>query len=181
MVGLVCWGVGSLAEPVPESPAMPGEGAGRRAQLLAKVAGEWKVALVDFGGRNNLQHFRDLKLGTLDLTAADMGVVSDLLLGDELGPRGCSVILSSAIRCCGGSAISWGTMTTPVRTSDPPQPSPAEPGGGECSGRCRRIQKVEMRVLFEFIDNRRTCFCAQSLHAASPDSGEYRPDIRGRR
>src|SRR5258708_611529 len=67
-------GVGSLAELEPENP-------GRRARLVAKTAEEWKVALVDFGGRNNLLHFRDLKVGTLDLTTADMDAVSDLLLG----------------------------------------------------------------------------------------------------
>jgi hypothetical protein len=55
--------------------------AGRRAALVEKAAGDWKNALVDLGGRNNLLHYRDLKLGTLDLTAADPGVVSGFLLG----------------------------------------------------------------------------------------------------
>jgi hypothetical protein len=70
-----------LAELEPENPVELGEVAGRRARLVAKAAEDWKVALVDFGGRNNLLHFRDLKVGTLDLTTADMGVVRDLLLG----------------------------------------------------------------------------------------------------
>ena len=42
---------------------------------------DWKNALVDLGGRNNLLHYRDLKLGTVDLTAADREAVSGLLLG----------------------------------------------------------------------------------------------------
>jgi very-short-patch-repair endonuclease len=54
---------------------------GRRAGLVQKAAGDWKNALVDLGGRNNLLHYRDLKLGTLDLTTADRDVVSGLLRG----------------------------------------------------------------------------------------------------
>ena len=53
----------------------------RRAGLVQKAATDWKNALVDLGGRNNLLHYRDLKLGTLDLTTADRDVVSGLLLG----------------------------------------------------------------------------------------------------
>ena len=53
----------------------------RRAGLVQKAATDWKNALVDLGGRNNLLHYRDLKLGTFDLTAADRDVVSGLLLG----------------------------------------------------------------------------------------------------
>jgi very-short-patch-repair endonuclease len=56
-------------------------GPGRRAGLVEKAAGDWKNALVDLGGRNNLLHYRDLKLGTVDLTAADRDVVGGLLLG----------------------------------------------------------------------------------------------------
>ena len=53
----------------------------RRAGLVQKAATDWKNALVDLGGRNNLLHYRDLKRGTLDLTAADRDAVSGLLLG----------------------------------------------------------------------------------------------------
>jgi very-short-patch-repair endonuclease len=53
----------------------------RRAALVAKAVTEWKTALVDLGGRNNLLHYRDLKRGTLDLTGADSEVLSDLLIG----------------------------------------------------------------------------------------------------
>jgi hypothetical protein len=62
-------------------PGVPGVQAGRRAGLVEKAAGDWKNALVDLGGRNNLLHYRDLKLGTVDLTAADRKVLSGLLLG----------------------------------------------------------------------------------------------------
>ena len=63
--------------------ALPGAGlhVSRRAGLVQKAATDWKNALVDLGGRNNLLHYRDLKLGTLDLTMADRDVVGDLLLG----------------------------------------------------------------------------------------------------
>jgi very-short-patch-repair endonuclease len=53
----------------------------RRAGLVQKAATDWKNALVDLGGRNNLLHYRYLKRGTLDLTAADRDAVSGLLLG----------------------------------------------------------------------------------------------------
>ena len=45
------------------------------------AAREWKNALVDLGGRNNLLHYRDLRLGTVDLTPADGEAVGGLLLG----------------------------------------------------------------------------------------------------
>jgi hypothetical protein len=43
----------------------------RRTGLVQKAATDWKNALVDLGGRNNLLYYRDLKRGTLDLTAGD--------------------------------------------------------------------------------------------------------------
>ena len=66
------------------SGALPGFARGqvsRRAGLVQKAATDWKNALVDLGGRNNLLHYRDLKRGTLDLTAADRDAVGGLLLG----------------------------------------------------------------------------------------------------
>lgn len=68
----------------PASGALPEEvrqRARRRAGLVQKAVADWKTALVDLGGRNNLLHYRDLKRGTLDLTVADSEAVSDLLLG----------------------------------------------------------------------------------------------------
>jgi very-short-patch-repair endonuclease len=62
-------------------PGAAGGLAGRRAGLVEKAAREWKSALVDLGGRNNLLHYRDLKLGTIDLTAADREAAGGLLLG----------------------------------------------------------------------------------------------------
>ena len=61
-----------------ESGALPSFAQGqvsRRAGLVQKAATDWKNALVDLGGRNNLLHYRDLKRGTLDLTAADRDAV----------------------------------------------------------------------------------------------------------
>ena len=52
-----------------------------RPALVRKAVDQWKEALVDLGGRNNLLHYRDLKLGTLDLTAAAPGALEALLLG----------------------------------------------------------------------------------------------------
>lgn len=52
--------------------------------LVQRAAADWKNALVDLGGRNNLLHYRDLNLGTLDLTAADPGLVTSLLLGKAM-------------------------------------------------------------------------------------------------
>ena len=75
----------------PGPGALPGVAAGqagRRAGLVQKAAGDWKSALVDLGGRNNLLHYRDLKLGTVDLTAADREVVSGLLLGKAIRVSG---------------------------------------------------------------------------------------------
>jgi very-short-patch-repair endonuclease len=51
---------------------------------VQKAATDWKNALVDLGGRNNLLHYRDLKRGTLDLTAADPDGVSGLLRGKAI-------------------------------------------------------------------------------------------------
>jgi Protein of unknown function (DUF4011) len=68
----------------PDSGGLPGAAEGhlsRRAGLVQKAATDWKNALVDLGGRNNLLHYRDLKRGTLDLTAADRDAVSGLLQG----------------------------------------------------------------------------------------------------
>ena len=67
-----------------ESGSLPSFAQGqvsRRAGLVQKAATDWKNALVDLGGRNNLLHYRDLKRGTLDLTSANPNVVSDLLIG----------------------------------------------------------------------------------------------------
>jgi very-short-patch-repair endonuclease len=74
-----------LTDSRPPGPGVPPDVAGevpsRRAGLVQKAATNWKNALVDLGGRNNLLHYRDLKRGTLDLTTADFEAVSGLLLG----------------------------------------------------------------------------------------------------
>jgi hypothetical protein len=39
----------------------------RLVELVQKAADEWRKALIDLGGRNNLLSYRDLRAGTLDL------------------------------------------------------------------------------------------------------------------
>jgi very-short-patch-repair endonuclease len=68
------------SEPGPLPSGAEGH-ASRRAGLVQKASKDWKNALVDLGGRNNLLHYRDLKLGTLDLTTAHHEALSGLLLG----------------------------------------------------------------------------------------------------
>jgi hypothetical protein len=51
----------------------------QRVELVQKAVKEWTAQLVDLGGRNNLVHYRDLRQGTLDLTAAAHRPLSALL------------------------------------------------------------------------------------------------------
>lgn len=78
-----------------ESGVAPG-GAGwqmsRRAGLVQKATADWKNALVDLGGRNNLLHYRDLKVGTLDLTRANPEVVRGRCWARRSGSRHRSAI-----------------------------------------------------------------------------------------
>ncbi len=62
-------------------PAGAGRPLTRRAELVRRSVADWKNALIDLGGRNNLLHYRDLKLGTLDFTAADPAAIEALLAG----------------------------------------------------------------------------------------------------
>ncbi|HUY10017.1 MAG TPA: AAA domain-containing protein [Candidatus Dormibacteraeota bacterium] len=52
--------------------------------LVQTAVKEWIAALVDLGGRNNLLHYRDLKLGTLDVTAASSSTLVTLLQGKAI-------------------------------------------------------------------------------------------------
>jgi hypothetical protein len=53
----------------------------RRVELVQRAVKEWAAALIDLGGRNNLLRYRDLKVGTLDLTNASPKAVAALLQG----------------------------------------------------------------------------------------------------
>lgn len=75
----------------------------RRSGLVHKAVSDWKSALVDLGGRNNLLHYRDLKRGTLDLGLADREVVGHLLIGKTVRVSSLFLAWSSASRCCAGS------------------------------------------------------------------------------
>ena len=50
-------------------------------EIIQKAVAQWTHDLIDLGGRNNLLHFRDLKLGTADLTDCPATAVSSLLQG----------------------------------------------------------------------------------------------------
>lgn len=60
----------------------------RRAELVRRAVTDWKNELIDLGGRNNLLHFRDLKLGTLDLAGADEAAIERLLAGATVTTSG---------------------------------------------------------------------------------------------
>jgi Protein of unknown function (DUF4011) len=51
-----------------------------RVARVQKAVDQWTQELIDLGGRNNLLHYRELKQGTLELTAAEPTALS-LLLG----------------------------------------------------------------------------------------------------
>src|SRR5437870_1906286 len=53
----------------------------RRVSLVRRVLNEWRQQLIDLTGRNNLLRYRDLRLGTLDLTAGDQETLTQLLRG----------------------------------------------------------------------------------------------------
>ena len=71
-------------------PSVAGENWAGAPGLVQKAATDWKNALVDLGGRNNLLHYRDLKRGTLDLTAADRDAVTGPAAGQ--GDPGLGVV-----------------------------------------------------------------------------------------
>lgn len=52
----------------------------RAARVRAAIKA-WTAQLIDLGGRNTLLYYRDQKVGTLDLTAAEETVVGNLLGG----------------------------------------------------------------------------------------------------
>ncbi|MFF5229946.1 AAA domain-containing protein [Dactylosporangium sp. NPDC000521] len=52
-----------------------------RATLVQEAARRWRSQLIDLGGRNTLLYYKDLRSGTLDLSAADPVAVSALLGG----------------------------------------------------------------------------------------------------
>lgn len=56
----------------------------RRVELVQRAVREWAAALIDLGGRNNLLRYRDLKAGTLDLTAASPAALRSLLQGKAI-------------------------------------------------------------------------------------------------
>ncbi|WP_432980575.1 AAA domain-containing protein [Dactylosporangium sp. CA-233914] len=59
----------------------------RRGTLVQEAARRWRSQLIDLGGRNTLLYYRDLRVGTLDLSAADP-VALQALLGGRTLPLG---------------------------------------------------------------------------------------------
>ncbi|MEV6928680.1 AAA domain-containing protein [Dactylosporangium sp. NPDC051485] len=59
----------------------------RRGALVQEAARRWRSQLIDLGGRNTLLYYRDLRSGTLDLSAADP-VSLQALLGGRTLPLG---------------------------------------------------------------------------------------------
>ncbi|GAA2363303.1 hypothetical protein GCM10010170_060080 [Dactylosporangium salmoneum] len=56
----------------------------RRGALVQEAARRWRSQLIDLGGRNTLLYYRDLRSGTLDLSAADPVSLQSLLGGRTL-------------------------------------------------------------------------------------------------
>jgi very-short-patch-repair endonuclease len=52
-----------------------------RRELVRRAVADWRNALIDLGGRNNLLHYRDLRRGTLDFAEADPTAIEALLVG----------------------------------------------------------------------------------------------------
>ncbi|MFG2038091.1 AAA domain-containing protein [Dactylosporangium sp. NPDC048998] len=59
----------------------------RRGALVQEASRRWRSQLIDLGGRNTLLYYRDLRAGTLDLSAADP-VSLEALLGGRTLPLG---------------------------------------------------------------------------------------------
>ena len=71
----------TLDEPVAPTA---GQGEPDRAERVAEAASEWTDELLALGGRDPLLNFRDLKIGTLDLAAAEPEARKRLLDGEPV-------------------------------------------------------------------------------------------------
>lgn len=76
---------GHNLSPHPDTPTPePAPGPKDRAGRVRAAIETWKTQLIDLGGRNTLLFYRDQKLGTLDLTAADQDAIDALLTGKSV-------------------------------------------------------------------------------------------------
>jgi very-short-patch-repair endonuclease len=73
----------SPAVSTPADSADPMRGT-RRRDAVDKARQAWISRLIDLSQRNNLLYFRPLKVGTLDLTAADRDALAELLSGKSV-------------------------------------------------------------------------------------------------
>src|SRR3954454_20834431 len=53
----------------------------RRASLVRRAVAQWRQKLIDVTGRNNLLRFRELKLGTVDVSSVPPAILISLLQG----------------------------------------------------------------------------------------------------
>jgi hypothetical protein len=66
-----------LADAEPEDGGDPADR--RRTELIAAAQAGWVAALTDLGGRNTLLYYKDRRVGTLDLAAADPAALEKFL------------------------------------------------------------------------------------------------------
>jgi hypothetical protein len=59
----------------------------RTHHLVQQAASRWVGQLIDFGPRNTLLYFKERQTTTLDLGAAAVGGIADLLAGQKVRPR----------------------------------------------------------------------------------------------
>ena len=69
-----------MQPPFPPDHAPPSSPPSPRQLIVRRAIEAWKRQLIDLGGRNNLLYFRDLKVGTLDLTPVLGGEAATRLL-----------------------------------------------------------------------------------------------------
>ncbi|MEV0570598.1 AAA domain-containing protein [Dactylosporangium sp. NPDC050588] len=93
-----------------------------RATLVQEAARRWRSQLIDLGGRNTLLYYKDLRSGTLDLSAADPVAVSALLGGRTMS-------LTQLFPRSGGkrSAAAPAPADTVLDAGEPPVAAP-DPG-----------------------------------------------------
>jgi very-short-patch-repair endonuclease len=69
-----------LSAPAPQPPDAA------RVARVRKVAKEWRASLINVSGSNRLLFYKDLKVGTLDLTEAHSSGVGEILRGNPVRP-----------------------------------------------------------------------------------------------
>ncbi len=92
-----------------------------RATLVQEASRRWRSQLIDLGGRNTLLYYKDLRSGTLDLSAADPVAVAALLGGRTMSLTQLFTRSAASKRAAAGSPA--GSDAAPVgsgRSGDTP-------------------------------------------------------------